>query len=111
MRSDLDVVVDDNVSDEDYNAAVASSLHTIETQLRKEGRFPNLVFFQAGVDPLKEDRLGRLNISREVRKGAAMGILVIAQIVVFIIHTPFGSTARYPSSLFPVLPEGPSKAK
>ncbi len=39
-----------------------------------------------------------------------MGILVIAQIVVFIMHTPLAvRIARYPSSLFPVLPKGLQK--
>jgi acetoin utilization deacetylase AcuC-like enzyme len=108
MRSDLDVAVD-NVSDEEYNAAVESSLHTIETQLRKEGRFPNLIFFQAGVDPLKEDRLGRLNISREVRKRAALDILVIAKIVVFIIHTPLAVQQDILHHFFLFYPKGLQK--
>jgi acetoin utilization deacetylase AcuC-like enzyme len=65
MQSDLDVAVGD-ISDAEYNAAVQSALEKIEQMLRDAGRSPDLVFFQAGVDPLEQDRLGRLNITREV---------------------------------------------
>ncbi|MBC7159230.1 MAG: histone deacetylase [Porphyrobacter sp.] len=59
-RSTLDVALPDGTGDEAYLAALAGALvPTIE-------RFaPDLVLYQAGVDPHRDDRLGRLALSDE----------------------------------------------
>lgn len=57
--SDLDVALPVDTEDAAYLEAVTSALDMV---WRTE---PELVLFQAGVDPLKADRLGRLAISRD----------------------------------------------
>jgi len=58
-KSDMDVELADNCSDSQY-------VETVEGPLREAfGLFrPQLVLFQAGVDPLAEDRLGRMKMTR-----------------------------------------------
>ena len=59
-RSDRDVALPDGTDDAAYLAAVEGPLTEIF------GRFaPDLVFYQAGADPLAADRLGRLALTRE----------------------------------------------
>lgn len=59
VPSTLDIALPDNTTDDDYLAA-------LEKALPKVFDFePEIVFFQAGVDPLKEDVLGRLALSKE----------------------------------------------
>jgi len=60
QTSDLDVAVEEGCEDEEY-------LHTLSKTLPRlfNGVSPDLVLFQAGVDPLAHDKLGRLNLSRE----------------------------------------------
>ena len=59
VPSTLDIGLPDNTGDDDYLAA-------LETALPKVFDFePEVIFFQAGVDPLKEDTLGRLALSKE----------------------------------------------
>jgi acetoin utilization deacetylase AcuC-like enzyme len=55
--SALDVALPDGVGDADYLAALAPALERVETFR------PELVFFQAGVDVLAGDRLGRMGLS------------------------------------------------
>ena len=57
-RSDLDVGLPDGTGDEAYLEALSSPLG--ETL---EGFAPEVVFYQAGADPLATDRLGRLALS------------------------------------------------
>ena len=57
VKSDLDVPLPEQASDELY-------LQKLEDQIPRLFDFkPELIFFQAGVDPLREDGLGRLNLS------------------------------------------------
>ena len=56
--SDLDVDLADGTEDRDYLAVVAAHLPELLREVR-----PNLVFYNAGVDPHRDDRLGRLALS------------------------------------------------
>lgn len=58
--SDLDVALPDGTGDEAYLAAVAPALGELMERLR-----PDVVFYQAGADPLACDRLGRLALTAE----------------------------------------------
>lgn len=58
QRSSLDVELPDGCSDAEYLAALAAHLPGVIAQAR-----PQILFFQAGVDPLAEDVLGRLDLS------------------------------------------------
>lgn len=57
MKSDLDVELPDGVGDEAYLAALAEALPSVW------GFRPDIVLYQGGVDPLKEDRLGRMALT------------------------------------------------
>jgi len=59
-RSDLDVGVADDIADGSYLEVVKRTM--AEAIERAD---PQLVFFQAGVDPLAADRLGLLSLGRE----------------------------------------------
>jgi acetoin utilization deacetylase AcuC-like enzyme len=59
MPGSRDVGLRDGVGDEAYLAILERELETIHRTFR-----PDLVFFQAGVDPLAGDRLGRLSLTR-----------------------------------------------
>lgn len=68
---DLDVELEDGVEDEAYLAAVAGMLPEVLERVR-----PELVFYNAGVDPHREDKLGRLCLSDEglaARDGYVLG--------------------------------------
>lgn len=56
--SDLDIGVAEDSGDDDYLVAVDEGLSAIEEWA------PELIVFQAGVDSLVEDALGRLNVTR-----------------------------------------------
>ena len=58
QRSDLDVALDAEVGDADYLAILGVLLPDLLDRLR-----PDLVFYNAGVDPHVDDRLGRLALS------------------------------------------------
>jgi acetoin utilization deacetylase AcuC-like enzyme len=58
--SDLDIGLPDHTSDAVYLSTLALNLNNIVAQVR-----PDFIFFQAGVDILDTDQLGRLAISRE----------------------------------------------
>jgi acetoin utilization deacetylase AcuC-like enzyme len=60
QRSSLDVELPDDCGDQEYLEALARHLPVALDASR-----PQLVFFQAGVDALEEDRLGRLSLTRE----------------------------------------------
>ena len=57
-QSDLDVDLEDGTEDADYLATVAGHLPRLLREVR-----PDLVFYNAGVDPHRDDRLGRLALS------------------------------------------------
>jgi acetoin utilization deacetylase AcuC-like enzyme len=58
--STLDVGLADGVGDEEYLAILAETLVPLV-----EGFAPDLILYQAGVDPFAGDRLGRLALTRE----------------------------------------------
>jgi acetoin utilization deacetylase AcuC-like enzyme len=60
QQSDLDVALDAGVGDAQYLAVVESLLPSVLDRVR-----PDLVFYNAGVDPHVDDRLGRLALSDE----------------------------------------------
>ncbi|MBO6512271.1 MAG: histone deacetylase, partial [Roseibium sp.] len=60
VPSDLDVGLDDDTGDIQYLATLAEVLPDLLTSDRWD-----LVFFNAGVDPFADDRLGRLSLSRQ----------------------------------------------
>ena len=62
-KSTLDVDLPDGVEDEDYLRALADHLPAVWDFK------PDIVFYQAGVDPLREDRLGRMALTH---RGLAM---------------------------------------
>jgi acetoin utilization deacetylase AcuC-like enzyme len=59
-RSDLDVHLEDGTGDEAYLAHLRPALQTILADFR-----PDLVLYQAGADPYREDQLGGLAVTRE----------------------------------------------
>ncbi|TFF19080.1 histone deacetylase [Jiella endophytica] len=59
-QSDLDVGLPDATGDKDYLEALAGALDRAHAVAR-----PELVFYNAGVDPHRDDRLGRLSLSDE----------------------------------------------
>lgn len=60
QQSDLDVEVEPGAGDEEYLALLAHHLPLVFARQR-----PEIVFYQAGVDVLASDRLGRLELTRE----------------------------------------------
>jgi acetoin utilization deacetylase AcuC-like enzyme len=58
--SDLDLTLDAGLEDDAYLALLADRLPGLLEEVR-----PDLVFFNAGVDPHADDRLGRLALSEE----------------------------------------------
>jgi acetoin utilization deacetylase AcuC-like enzyme len=60
IPSGLDVGLEDGLGDEGYLARLSEVLHTLS-----RGALPDLVFYNAGVDPHAEDRLGRLALTDE----------------------------------------------
>lgn len=60
QTSDLDVALPDGVDDEAYLESVSEVL-----PIAFERAQPELVVFQAGVDPLAQDHLGRMSLSRD----------------------------------------------
>ncbi|MBR0551821.1 histone deacetylase family protein [Stakelama marina] len=59
-RSTLDVPLADGIGDDDYMAALAETLTPMLDRFR-----PELILYQAGVDPFEADRLGRLALSSD----------------------------------------------
>ena len=57
-RSSLDIGMEDGVDDDGYMAVLAGSLPRILDDFA-----PDLILYQAGVDPHGDDRLGRLNLT------------------------------------------------
>lgn len=57
QRSTLDVGLPDGIADNDYLAALAGHLPAVWAFR------PDIILYQAGVDPLKEDRLGRMALT------------------------------------------------
>lgn len=59
-RSNLDVALPDGIEDDAYLAILAGHLPAL-----LDGFAPDIVLYQAGVDPHRDDRLGRLALSDE----------------------------------------------
>lgn len=59
MQSDLDVGLEDGVEDEAYLAILGESLDRIADRFR-----PDFVFYVSGADPYKDDKLGRLRLTK-----------------------------------------------
>ncbi|WDI33238.1 histone deacetylase [Hyphococcus flavus] len=59
VTSDLDLNLPDGVEDKEYLSALAGVLPAV-WEFK-----PDIVLYQAGVDPLKEDRLGRMALTHE----------------------------------------------
>jgi acetoin utilization deacetylase AcuC-like enzyme len=60
QASDLDVALDAGLEDDTYLALLADHLPGLLEEVR-----PDLVFFNAGVDPHADDRLGRLALTKQ----------------------------------------------
>ncbi len=58
--SDLDIALPDGTEDSAYLAAMEPAVTSVLERFR-----PDLVFYQAGVDPLASDRLGRLALTHD----------------------------------------------
>jgi acetoin utilization deacetylase AcuC-like enzyme len=58
QQSDLDVALDAGTGDRSYLQALAAALTPLLDRVR-----PDLVFYNAGVDPHADDRLGRLSLT------------------------------------------------
>lgn len=58
QRSDLDITLDPGVGDASYMQMLQALLEPLIRRIR-----PDLVFYNAGVDPHRRDRLGRLDLS------------------------------------------------
>jgi acetoin utilization deacetylase AcuC-like enzyme len=58
VNSDIDIPLPDGTEDDDYLAAIGDQLPNVLDALN-----PQLVLFNAGVDPHRDDRLGRLHLS------------------------------------------------
>ena len=58
VNSDFDIPLPDGTEDDDYLAAIGDQLPNVLDALN-----PQLVLFNAGVDPHRDDRLGRLDLS------------------------------------------------
>lgn len=60
IASSLDIGLEDGTEDEAYLEQLAAALPSVLTQAR-----PDIVFYNAGVDPFAGDKLGRLSLSRD----------------------------------------------
>lgn len=60
QQSTVDVALADGTEDDEYLASLAHHVPTILDRFR-----PDIVFYQAGVDPFEGDRLGKLSLSHE----------------------------------------------
>lgn len=59
-RSNVDVALADGIGDDEYQAVLANHLPPLLDRVR-----PDIVLYQAGVDPHQGDKLGRLALSSE----------------------------------------------
>lgn len=72
--SDLDIALPDHTSDQDYLEQLAYHLPTLIESVR-----PDFIFYLAGVDVLKEDKLGRLSLSLEGCKARDYHVFELAK--------------------------------
>ena len=60
QSSNIDLPLDDGLNDGDYLVAIGDLIPNLLDQVQ-----PDLVLYNAGVDPHRQDRLGRLNLSND----------------------------------------------
>jgi acetoin utilization deacetylase AcuC-like enzyme len=77
QRSKIDVEFEDGAGDNEYLEALAATLPAVEDFA------PDLVFFQAGVDALETDRLGKLKLTPDgMRRRDAMVLALAPPLVI-----------------------------
>ncbi|MEQ8576024.1 MAG: histone deacetylase, partial [Fulvivirga sp.] len=59
-KSDLDIALPTGINDDDYLSVLSKNLNELVTKVN-----PDFVFFQAGVDVMKGDKLGKMNLTKE----------------------------------------------
>ena len=64
IPGDLDVPLPNDITDSEYVSVLEQNLTTIHNNAFNK-QVPELVIYQAGVDPLKQDRLGKLSLTHE----------------------------------------------
>jgi len=74
QQSDLDVALPDGTGDSGFTIAVERALKTCFDRVE-----PDILFFQAGVDGLAEDKLGRLSLTHEGMRHRDETVLVAAR--------------------------------
>jgi acetoin utilization deacetylase AcuC-like enzyme len=73
-RSDLDIGLPDHTRDNFYLSVLKTNLNNLVDQVT-----PDFIFYQAGVDILATDKLGRLSVSREGCKQRDRMVLNVAK--------------------------------
>ena len=74
-KSDLDIALADGTGDDEYLALLTNHLPRVLDEF-----CPDFVFYQAGVDVLAEDRLGRINLTMD-------GLIKREKYVIETLHT------------------------
>ncbi len=93
-QSDEDVEVDPGASDGEYLTLLSNTLRPM-----LHAQQPDLVFYQAGVDTLEKDRLGKLSLSQEgMQKRNRMVYAAVEEIGAKLVVTMGGG---YPNDLAP----------
>jgi acetoin utilization deacetylase AcuC-like enzyme len=59
-QSNLDIALADGTGDQEYHAALSSGIDRALSEFKAE-----MVFYLAGADPYRDDRLGRLSLTKE----------------------------------------------
>ncbi|MGA9768956.1 MAG: histone deacetylase [Blastocatellia bacterium] len=70
QQSTVDVALADGTGDEEYLSLLSLHLATVMDRFR-----PDMVFYQSGVDPFFDDRLGRLSLTHEGLKWRDLMVL------------------------------------
>lgn len=73
-QSDLDIELEDFTNDDNYLSLLEEHLNKLVASIK-----PNFIFYQAGVDVLAEDKLGRLSLTIEGCKARDKIVLAICK--------------------------------
>lgn len=73
-KSDLDIALQDGIDDDTYLSLLSNNLNKIVLQHQ-----PDFIFYQAGVDVLATDKLGKLKLSKEACKERDKLVLQLAK--------------------------------